>query len=685
MILNTTQKTYAQTFQNVHFPSDFAAEFSVEIAGHAATRRISAHNEFGAVFSIEARGRARTQTSLNFYSRFRGEITGHAKLALSTPAPIINEIAPNAFQKQFYAARLLDNLGNEIDFTNASIDAPKNFIGKRVSINVAKKDLSLITKAKKYTFQIGTRETPLAPVEWETILENAELTGRNFSLGWNNAPNDTLSFGVVKPSPINRYPLENAILYDSRKTTVESGEIEKIPIEGGGFIGTGIFAQRFLTLYDLFRTLKKYTGYSAIETNIPNFEITRADFPVTRTIGDSIGAIIGIFEPVFFTVGNTLWIIDKTAALPENFAPRAITCDEFSNWNMTVPESELIEGLMLVYVDSNTNADFHTDRQINTFEETGQYGNADYSRTDILRIYRDWFKTGDAVPLKSELIREVHSTYDAQLILIGRETNDHIYDAQGKRKSSARTVEGLVPNLANSGTPALLTTRRETQNIYYKTDQKNPKRFIQDRILTQIRGLVAVDAENTYFDEPFKQDLVDAHRAGNLAEDMTTEFIPVKTISESLTSLGNGQFGVRVSETDHLRNTTVNTLSEPKTGDASLSGIGGRTRRILILREGLLSANRQGLAAPDFSVGELPLELARNLAKRVLARKLAGSQEGTASVIGYDKSIERGVMFRVVDRENNSYGKFIAEGYRVQIDALAGGVKINTEIDVSEL
>lgn len=34
--------------------------------------------------------------------------------------------------------------------------------------------------------------------------------------------------------------------------------------------------------------------------------------------------LIGIFEPIFFTQGNVLWILDRTQGLPEDFEPVGI-------------------------------------------------------------------------------------------------------------------------------------------------------------------------------------------------------------------------------------------------------------------------------------------------------------------------------------------------------------------------
>lgn len=652
--------------------------------------RIFASDTFEAEFGGEMRGHVRTVNGLDFRARFAGEMRGHARLALETPEPILNEIAENAFENQHYAARLLDNDNNEIDITSFSISAPKGAIGKLVDLQIAKKDLSLVTLAKTYTFQIGKRPTARGAIEWETIIENAELDSRAFSIAWStSAPSDTLSFGAISAiaDKLNLYPASNIIIYDGNKISVSIDDLERVFDSNGARVETDLRNIYGLNLYYLLNYLRKLTGFASIQTNIPNFEISRADFPITNSFRSSIAGIIGAFEPIFFTVGSDLWILDKTAAIPEEFAPRAITADQFLNWQVQMPSGPALDGFLLSFIDSSTQANTYVDRLVQTSEETGRFGDANYTRTEIARTYRDWKNTGDLnTILKSEIIREVHSTYNNLLHLTGREIETHTFDAQGKRTNSRRTVEALVPDLQNTGTPSLLTTRDESQSIFYTPEPKNPKRFLQSKIITQVRGLISIDAANQYFEDNFKQDFIEAHKAGNLTVDMTSEFAPLKTITETLTPLGNNQYQVRISTFDHLRNTNVNSTSEPKTGDATLNGLAGRSRQLLVLHTGLTQATRTGRPIETFAVGELPLFFAKPLAQRLLARRLAKKQTGAIEIAGFDSSVERGVFFRALDRNGASFGIYLAEGYSVSGTNLGTpNQRITTRIDSTEI
>jgi hypothetical protein len=198
--------------------------------------------------------------------------------------------------------------------------------------------------------------------------------------------------------------------------------------------------------------------------------------------------------------------------------------------------------------------------------------------------------------------------------------------------------------------------------------------------------LIAIDASNQYFEADFKQDFLEAHKTGNLAAEMTTEFGLIKTVTETLTPLGNNQFVVRTQTIDHLRGAVTRSESEPRTGDASLNGIGGKQKQLRIWAEGVTQATRSGKPIESFNVGELPLKFAKPLAERRLAARNARKASGTIQIAGFDESVERGVFFRVLDPQSNSRGVFLAEGYSVQGTNLGTpDQRVTTSIEVAQI
>lgn len=636
------------------------------------------HNE-SAGFSLKFSGNINIKSQSPNGSVFRVKIGGNieikGKFVFSIPPPILSEIDENAFAVQIYTARLLDENNNEILITDATRNQPKGEIGERISLTIGRKDLSLINPDKLYTFQIGTWSNVqdaidgVSPV-WKTVCEDSRLSSRSFSIGRNGRlAADSLSFEIIESNKnkLNFYPPRNYILYDSLQINVELGDIERVYTSDGDYIRTTANAFPNLTLYKVLDFVKQRLGFARIETNLPNFPIVRANFPFERSYSDSIAAIAGNYEPTCsIQPGNVLRIQTKFAELPGDFEPREITISDFSQLNLQIPQSTHIDGVNITYLDSNAFADYYSDRLTQTREETGTFGSPNYTRTDINRTYRDWFENENPnVPLRTELIAEVHSTYDNTLNLIGRETNNHVYDAQGKRTNSARTIESQIPDLDNSGTLVLLTAREENQSVFYTTDAQNPRQQLQSKTITQISGLMAIDAENQYFDEDFKQDFLKAHKAGNLTVDMTSEFGLLQTITETLTPLGNNQFEVRTQTTDHLRGNTENSISEAKTGDASLNAISGKQKQFILWTDGVSTNTRTGGEIINLAAGFLPLTFAKTLAEIILHRRQNGFQEGSLTIPVYHESLQRGVFFRVFDRSGNSLGRFICESVNV--------------------
>lgn len=657
-------------------PHNESASFGVSIGGNIAVKGLSPS---GATFRI----------------KIGGDVSIKGKFVFSTPPPILGEIDENAFAVQIYTARLLDENNQEILISDASRDQPKGEIGERISLTVGRKDLSLINPDKLYTFQIGTWSNlqdaidGIEPV-WKTVCEDARLNSRSFSIGRNGRlAADSLSFEIIESNKnrLNFYPQRNYILYDSLQINVETNDIERTYTSDGDYIRTTANAFPNLTFYKILNFIKERCGFSGLDIRLPNFPVVRADFPFDQSYARSLAGIAGMYEPIFSVISGILIVQTKFTELPDDFAPRELAIVDYRQLSLQISASTHVDGVRLVYIDSNALADYYEDRFVQMREETGDFGNDDYTRTDINRTYRDWFydEQPDS-PVRSELIREVHSTYNNVLDLIGRESNDHIYDAQGKRTNSARTVESLVPNLAASGTPALLTVREENQSVFYATDAQNPKRQIQSKTVTQVSGLYSIDAENQYFDQDFKQDFLKAHETGNLTASMTSEFGFLKTVTETLTPLGNNQFEVRTSTVDHLRNATTNGISEPKTGDASLNSVGGKSRRFIVWADGVSTNARTGGEIIDVAVGELPFEFAQVLGNIILNRRLAGFSEGSVTIPGYHESLQRGVFFRVFDRSGNSLGRFICEAVNTTFNNLGqtNQVVIST-VQISEV
>jgi hypothetical protein len=205
---------------------------------------------------------------------------------------------------------------------------------------------------------------------------------------------------------------------------------------------------------------------------------------------------------------------------------------------------------------------------------------------------------------------------------------------------------------------------------------------LQDRQVTQTRGLIATDAENPYFGADFKQDFLEAHKAGNLNVDMTSSFGAIKTVTESLLTLGGGQVQIKVNTVDHVRGTTVNSISEIKTGDVGLNASVPKQRKLVVWREGVDLTAKRGARLAAFNAGDLPFRFALPLVERKLARETDQPDNASIEILGFDESCERGVFFAVEGRGGADLGIYLTEGLNV---SGAYGAPITTTIDAGQI
>ncbi len=639
-----------------------AAAFAFSVSADFTPRRYSPYRRAAAGFTVAVaanlRPRNRTRRGLLFRVAAQAVFAPQSKLVLTMPPPILPTSAN--FRNGFLTARLFQN-GISIPVKAFTVSAPKDSLSKAIAVQVGAFDRAAIDPAGAFKFEIGQKQNHADNFQWFTVADGAKLQTKNFNVQF---PVDTLSFVA---SAEDNVKLQTAppcprVVYDSRKIQLSDSEAV-IYTENGLLVTTQLIDVGNLTLYKLLDfAFVSGCGFASVQTDLPNYEISRLDFPLTATYLESISGLVGLYKPLLTVIGNTLRIQRKTP-IPADFNPPPMTPSSYSSYSENLSGRVEVDGIILEYQESGLEINVQTTRSEYKTDETGTYGANNYTRTTTTRQIRDYKSlTQPNIIFKSEIISEIRTTYDYLLNLIARETETHRLDRQGKRKSSNKITESLVPNLNNAGALSLLTTRDELTNYSYKPDPKNVRRSLQNRTVTQIRGIIAVDSDNTYFDRAFKQDFTEAHKAGNLRDGMTSDFGPVKTITETLQTLGNGQTQISVQTIDHLRNTITNSISETRAGEAALNGDGQNPRRMVIYRPGYTKTKKHA----SLSVGELPLFFALPLAKLELNRIINGETNASIEIAGFSENFGRGTFFDVLNRAGGSLGINLCEGYSIE-------------------
>lgn len=619
------------------------------------------------------------------------EITPNVLLAEEASFTVFVDILDSAFAPvgnyRNYNGRLtIDSV--EVPIQSFVYNAPRNSLGSQLSVVLQKPLTTQFTRTSDIKFEIGTKATPASSYVWQTILENGALDGSQYTISFNanrpvGVPNDTLTFNSVNPTSdrLKRAPRVPKIYFDSQRVTVENQfDLQNaLRDEDGNAIIPTVQDFANLSLYDLFNVAYvNGCGFSSVQTNIPNYFVARADFTIENGWHGGIAPLIGMYEPIYFTVGNVLWIIDKSNALPSGVTPRDITVSDYRTITTQIPSTEPIDALIVSHSSDFADFDFVTTRIEQETNESGTFGLGNYTRTETTRTINEYRNTSNPVQILREVTTGVETTtLDAALQIIGRETQQDFFDGSGRKTGHNRTVEALVPRLDFDGTLGLLTILDEVCNISYKPNPVDNRQSVQDLVITKQRGLIHIDNDNTYLGSAFKSPFLDAHRSGAIDAEanQASEFGAIKTVSERFEQLGNGQVQVKVKTVDHIRNTVTNGISAPRVGDGSLARSQNEKRRTILFFDDDATEIQ---STQEFSTGELPTSQALALARRKLNRLNNPPQSSTLELVGIDFLIRKGSVIRAKDRAAQNLGNYIVEGFRITGNGLGTPAHIVT-------
>lgn len=597
-----------------------------------------------------------------------------ASLALSSPPPITETVSPLAFSNQFYKQRprLFIN-GVRTPFLSAEIIAPGKTLGKSVAVELARADLAQIPADAVFRLEIYRWNG--ATLDTFVVADGGKLTGRSFRM---SNGRDGLSISIkTAADQLDKCPVNNLIVYDPAKTSVETSEIEAIPTSTGEFVGTSKSAVGVLSLKKLLEVaFVEGCGFSSVITDIPNYEITRCDFSVTGTYASAVAPFIGVYEPEFSVKDNVLTIRKTIDPLPLDFTPNALYASRYPNFTESADySSSNIDGFLINYTARAGTSFFDRNLPEEIEPSGGQFGDADFTETRINRKMRDWYEDGAVV--RSELKQETRETKRAG-VTVGMEILINSFDALGRNKGYSRELHARMPDVSSGGVPLLLKTREEAQKITYKSNPFAPRQTIQSKIETSVRGLLAIDSDNTALDAngedaPYLQDYEKVFEAGNLKKEMTSAFQTLENTVEYFRPTAAGQIECRTERFDALRGKPKPPISDVRSGDISVPNF-TKQKTKTIFKSGVTQATRTGKPLVPLNVGELPLFFAEPLANWLLAN---GRITANVEITGYDESIERGVFFALKGREAEDLGNYLISGYRVLIEP----EKITTTID----
>jgi len=196
------------------------------------------------------------------------------------------------------------------------------------------------------------------------------------------------------------------------------------------------------------------------------------------------------------------------------------------------------------------------------------------------------------------------------------------------------------------------------ENITYAMHPYQPRQYYIAEREINLEGLVFIDGENQQLGENYSRSIIDAFRAGNVVDSMTSETTKIHTFKEYITPMRNSFLRIRRTEIDWLANVKHEDRNELRQGEIGVNIFVQDQTRLYILSPGETTING---TIEHVNMGELPLDTAIVLGERILENRNVFPNRVSFSLIGIDNSLQKGTPFTAVGRNGENLGTYIVK------------------------
>jgi hypothetical protein len=598
--------------------------------------------------------------------------------------------------------------GLEIPIVDFNYERPEGRLGAILSARLAVFEISGLVPFMRVDFGYIIFNPNTETEHFVPRMTNGKLMGWQLNIGFQEqgqrrGPADTVSISAIDvvADRFNIRPLRPVTMYDPAKTnTTEVTHFDSdstLRLLNGAMI-TPIFIRQLGlgTGQALYEAYVYGLGFDRVVSNIPNYEIARADFTIEEGWHSGALPFFAMYGPLFFDSFNILFILNITWPLPSGFTPRTIHNSDYQRLGIISPVKDYTNSLILSYKASGADlmaeeGIFFTYRFDQDTQEDGLYGTPGYQRTETTRKIREVRNTSDPLNIISELeeqsIVEVYAQMQAGLdgegapvlvgsvggvsILVHKETQDNIYDGNGLKTSHHKTVQAAILNWQDKSVNVQDVLDEKCTIEWVTTD--DPNVMVQSRSKMIIEGLVA-QAVNERELTPSGggasttvhtlYPVVAAQYNGLAVEDVPegvyNPWVKIRTITETLRHTKGNQVDVEVKDFDNLTGTMRASVTQPRTGTPLTSLYQAKVRHILIEDEESIALIGPRIPAA-VNAGELPRVRAIQLSKDVLKYIQTPRFDAQVVISGIDLSIDKGSVIIPRKRDEDA-SHFIVTG-----------------------
>lgn len=624
--------------------------------------------------------------------------------------------------------------GVEVPIKSFQYQEPTGRLGALLNVALAKRDPNQVPAGASISFDILLR-TAVGQVT-VPLISGGKLSGRDYRIAWGKGPDDEVTFGAldVMADKFTLAPRRPVVVFDPdlvRYTDVQANPRDAILDEQGNPILPVIEPVGRLTMHQVLKRAytvmggysmmtrltqaqtaglvrvsdylgspardQKGLGFAQVVTNIPDFPVSRADFTVEGGWHSGAQPCVGMFNPVYFVVGQTLYVMDTEFTMPAGAAARPVTLSAYLRLQQSAQLRQDANAVLLTYQERGTDEDyyFQTRYEEVTDKEGGAYGDPGYTEVRTRRkiVEKVDALTGQVISGRDEEVFVETRTAGANGILYVAHEETQVDTYQDDLKTGHhKVVKGLL--LVGSDSDAQLRTiLTEDCTITWVEDPVNPGSKVQSRNHTVISGLVYHTADTQERFDPatgqredvtVKYPALVAQASGVITDDGHVQNETIKTITETMRHVSGNQYDVSVVVVDHLTGTVQRSSTSPRSGSASSDPYAVRAKTVLLRDE-----ESEAAIGPRVPVavnsGELPRDRALVLGWRVLGRLKNPLHTVSMDVPGVDFAVRRGSVI-VGQLRSGQTARHLVTGFTITGNNLGRqGHNVKMTLEATEL
>lgn len=593
-----------------------------------------------------------------------------------------------ATQRNYQA--LASVAGEDVPLASFSLQAPSAALGVRGDIRLASPSAA-VERGDSFNLTIKRVLAGEDPEDYPKtrLIKNGLVVGTDRTIAAAHqagvpVPADTLSFVATdKAGKRWRYaPRAPVILYDPESVTVSDSELDSNILDDAGekILGEGIEFESLDLLQVLQWVYVEQLGFDEVITNLPNYPIPRADFPVTTNFHAVAAALYSFFKPVVFEDDDRLFILDVFGEIPEGLltGARDVPVGKFISYQRRQPENAEANAVLLTHKEPSlaTLVPDEFPPNVTTREESdpptisGSILDGDYRSVVFTRLIAEFHDDpDDEDKITSEVTYGTRTTTTAQiesgaLAVVSREEQIDTYTFGWRLQVGyVKNIEARVED--GSGSVLMQNVITETEIMTWRPSARRAGEWEKLRSDVRAEGLFLIEEDD---EGEIKTPLLDASRNNLLTnEDDEIERGPLWTKSTIWTETGPDQIQAFVTKYDFLnkRYETGSTTDHVGTNHVRLrDGEAYNSKQVLIFDEDDDLA--MGPIEPiTFDAGYVsPYAIARELALRTLEEVREPRDICTVQLATYDAGIRRGSVRNLIDRDNNALTVMVT-GYQL--------------------